>query len=133
MSFAAPTRLSYMNVLVIGGPIDPADIPALCQRAEALLEGSDADLVFCDVGAVEDPDAAAVDALARLQLTAKRLGREVRLFHAGSELQELLALMGLDDVVPLCEELGVEPRGQAEEREHPLRVEEETDPGDLSA
>ena len=66
--------------------------------------------IVCDVGALA-PDAAAVDALARLQLNAKRRGLEIRLRHASSELQELLAFLGLDDV------LRVEAGGQAEERE----------------
>lgn len=74
-------------------------------------------IVF-DVGALA-PDAVAVDALARLQLTARRLGLEIRLRHASSELQELLAFVGLRDV------LRVEAGGQAEEREQRVGVEEE--------
>ena len=49
----------------------------------------------CDVGGPRLPDAATVDALARLQLAARRLGLEIRLRHASSELQELLAFVGL--------------------------------------
>jgi hypothetical protein len=37
----------------------------------------------------------------------------------------------LHDVVPLCAELPLEASRQAEEREQPRGVEEETDPGDL--
>jgi hypothetical protein len=85
----------------------------------------------CDVGAVFDPNLVTVDALARLQLTARRLGHRVRLRHASRELQELLALVGLRDVVPLCAGLPLEPRGQPEEREQSRGVEEEADPGDL--
>jgi ABC-type transporter Mla MlaB component len=118
-------------VLVFSGPIGRADIPVLCERASGLLAAGDADEVVCDVRAVVDPDAVAVDALARLQLTARRLGLEVRVRHACSELQSLLSLTGLDDVVPLCPQLPLEPRGQAEEREQPRGVEEETDSGDL--
>ena len=73
---------------------------------------------MCDVGALA-PDVTTVDALARLQLTAQRRGRELRLEGATRELAELLAFLGLDDVLP------VEPRGQAEEREEGLGVEEE--------
>ena len=118
-------------VLDIGGPIDRADIPGLCERVRVLVEASDAVVVVCDVGALTDPDAVAVDALARLQLTARRLGRPIRLRHACGELQELLALMGLSDVVPLCGgPLPFEPRGQAEQREQARGVEEEADPAD---
>ena len=54
--------------------------------------------IVCDVRALA-PDAVAVDALARLQLAARRLGLELRLRHASSELQELLAFVGLRDVL----------------------------------
>jgi ABC-type transporter Mla MlaB component len=119
-----------MNVLVIGGNIVPADIPAFCRRAYALLEDCDRHVVICDVGAVVNPDAVVVDALARLQLIAKRLGGRITLLHAGSELQQLLCLMGLADVLPVCEELGIEASGQTKEGEHPPRIEEEADPSD---
>jgi hypothetical protein len=66
--------------------------------------------IVCDVGALA-PDAATVDALARLQLTTKRLGYEIRLRNASVDLQDLLDFVGLRDV--LCVEAG----GQAEERE----------------
>jgi ABC-type transporter Mla MlaB component len=88
-------------VFVISGGIARADVPELCERARVLLERSGAELVICDVGTLADPDAGTVDALARLQLTARLLGRRVRLRHASVELQELLDFMGLGDVVPL--------------------------------
>ncbi len=116
--------------LVLSGPIAPADIAALCDHAGALLEGSDADLVVCDVGALVDPDAVTVDALARLQLTALRGGRRVRLRHACDELRELLALSGLAEVLRLGPASGLETRGQPEQWEQALGVEEEADPGD---
>jgi ABC-type transporter Mla MlaB component len=121
---------STAKVLVLSGPIARSDIPALCERAGILLERCDADLVICDVAALVDPDAAAVDALARLQLIARRLGRRVWFRHACGELQELLALMGLTEVLPCGPESGLEPGGKAEEREQVGRVEEEGDPGD---
>lgn len=119
-------------VLVLSGPIDRADIPALCDRARAVLQRSCADLVLCNVEALVDPDAVTIDVLARLQLTARRLGRRVRLHHACRELQELLGLMGLSEVLPLAAS-GLEPRGQAEEREQAFGVQEEADPGDPTA
>ena len=74
--------------------------------------------IVCDVGDLA-PDVVLVDTLARLQLAARRLGLEIRLRRASNELQELLAFVGLRDV------LRVETRGQAEEREERGRVEEE--------
>jgi len=89
-------------VRVLRGPIACADVPGICERLRVSLEGSDADLVVCDVGALAGPDVVTVDALARLQLTARRLGHRLRLRHASSELEELLALVGLSDVLPQC-------------------------------
>ncbi len=53
---------------------------------------------MCGVDGVA-ADAVTVDALARLQLAASRHGCEVRVRGASRELLELLALMGLSDVV----------------------------------
>jgi anti-anti-sigma regulatory factor len=66
--------------------------------------------IVCDVGALA-PDAAVVDALARLQLSARRLGYEICLRDASDDLQDLLDFIGLSEV------LRVEPGGQAEQRE----------------
>jgi hypothetical protein len=74
--------------------------------------------IVCDVGAVA-ADVLAVDLLARLQLNARRFGVELRLRNASPELQELLALLGLREI------LGVEAGRQPEEREQHGRVEEE--------
>jgi ABC-type transporter Mla MlaB component len=65
----------------------------------ALADLAGAKVVFCDVRDA-DPDAATVDALARLQLTARRQGCEVRLRRASDELRELLGFMGLAEVLP---------------------------------
>lgn len=67
---------------------------------------------------------ATVDALARLQLAARRRGLELRLCSPQRELRELIELAGLTAV------LGVEPRREAEEREERLGVEEEGELGD---
>lgn len=85
--------------LVISGPIAPTDLPGLCSRVCALLEGSPAAFVLCDVSGVM-ADAVAVDALARLQLAAHRRGCQVRLRGSSDELRELVAFMGLRDVLP---------------------------------
>jgi ABC-type transporter Mla MlaB component len=85
--------------LVLRGPIAPQDIPALCRRACALLERSDAELVVCDVEYLVEPDAVTVEALARVRLTVRRLRGRVRLHHLCRELRELLAFMGLADIL----------------------------------
>jgi ABC-type transporter Mla MlaB component len=82
----------------IWGPIARDDLPGLTDRVCALLRGSGAATALCDVTGVE-PDAVTVDALARLQLAAGRLGCTVRLRNASPGLCELVALMGLCDVL----------------------------------
>jgi ABC-type transporter Mla MlaB component len=115
MAAPASTTISF----AVYGPIARADLPGLCDRVCALLGSSRPSFALCDVQGVQ-PDAVTVDALARLQLAARRAGCQVRLRNASEELQELVSFMGLEDVV-LC----VEPGGEPEEREQRLRVEEE--------
>ena len=57
-------------------------------------------LIPCDVRDVP-ADLTAVDALARLQLEVMRCGAEVRLQHASPALVALIALAGLDGVLPV--------------------------------
>ena len=83
----------------IRGPIARDDLPGLCDRVCALLASHPPGIVLCDVAGVE-PDAVTVDALARLQLAARRRGCEVRLRGASPTLRELLRFMGLPDVLP---------------------------------
>ncbi len=86
-------------VFAIRGPLMRADLPGLCDRVCALLATSGVGVAFCDVRAI-DADAVALDALARLQLAARQHGCQVRLRHPSDELRELLAFIGLRDVVP---------------------------------
>jgi ABC-type transporter Mla MlaB component len=95
MSMPAPTTLT----LAVWGPITRDDLPGLCNRVCALLTSSGAGVAFCDVRGVE-PDAVTVDALARLQLAARRTDCQVRLRNASQELLELVSFMGLTDVLP---------------------------------
>jgi ABC-type transporter Mla MlaB component len=111
-----------MTVLVIREPIALGDV---AERLRELLLRGDAAEVVCDVGGLTRIDASTVDALARLQLTARRLGRRVRLQNAPPRLQELIAFFGLSDAVPL-----VEPVGEPEQREHARGVEERVEPDD---
>jgi ABC-type transporter Mla MlaB component len=109
--------------IALTGRIGPDDADALsdcvCARVAAGERGS----LACDVAAIENPDMGTVDALARMALTARRLGRHVELRRARPDLRELLELAGLG-------RLAVEVRRKAEEREEPGGVEEEDDPAD---
>jgi hypothetical protein len=81
-------------VWVLRGPVARTDIADLCTYLASL----DAALVHCDVAAVE-PDLVLVEALARLQLTARRLGRRVRVVGAGPHLRNLLHVTGLTGIL----------------------------------
>jgi hypothetical protein len=56
-------------------------------------------VTICDVGGLA-ADAVTVDALARLQLAARRRGFRLFLCHASAELFDLVAFMGLAGVLP---------------------------------
>ena len=94
MALDAPRTLE----LAVQGPIGRSDLPGLARRVCALLEASTADVAVCDVRDVE-PDAVTVDALARLQLVARRQRCRVILRNASEELVDLVAFMGLEDVL----------------------------------
>jgi ABC-type transporter Mla MlaB component len=74
--------------------------------------------IAVDLTAIERPDAVLVDAIARLELAARRAGRTVCVHNAPRGLQELVDFMGLGELLRL------EPRRQPEEREQRLGVEE---------
>ena len=97
----------------IEGPIAREDLPGLSDRVCKVLQASDAEIAICDVSGVQ-VDAVTVDALARLQLAARRHGCRIRL--CGSASPELLALvefMGLTDVLPCGERASPETREAA--------------------
>jgi hypothetical protein len=84
--------------IVIRGPIAPADLNGICERVCARLSERRVELVLCDVCEAE-PDAVTVDALARLELAARRYGCRVRLRSASVDLRKLVSFMGLADVL----------------------------------
>jgi hypothetical protein len=116
--------------------------------------------ITLDVSALP-PDVVTIDALARLELAARRGGLRFRLHDASDQLRDLIAFVGLSDVLGTCaadgeridrsvqtdarakpvrpdagiasDALGVEPRRQAEEREQGVGVEEERELGDPAA
>ncbi len=122
MPSARPTTVAF----AVAGPIARADVPALCGDVAALLEATGADVALCDVAALP-ADGAAVDALARIQLAARRMGRRLEVRGAADDLLDLLAFVGVAGA------LGIEPWRQPEEREERLGVEEEGELGDPPA
>jgi hypothetical protein len=99
------------------------------------------------------PDVLTVDGLARIQLSARRHGRRLRLWRASDELRELIELVGLGDALGVSvataervdrsvqtdaraepgrpeagiasDALGVEPRREPEQRKQRVGVEKE--------
>ena len=102
-----------------------ADVVAACARLRALAAGEGIERVACDVGELA-AELAAVDALARLALVARRLGCPLRVRRASPQLRDLVELCGL------TERLGVEGERQPEEREQPLGVQKRVDPGNAA-
>ncbi|QIQ03019.1 STAS domain-containing protein [Streptomyces liangshanensis] len=86
-------------VLVVSGRLGAGDVSRLCDELVARLRGGGVTEVVCDVRGLERPNLAAVDALARLRLTARRRAVRLRVAGAGRELLLLLDLVGLADLV----------------------------------
>jgi anti-anti-sigma factor len=130
MSFVKPRSLMGMEaphpalVITLQGDLDRSAVPALCDHIELCLRGSEG-VVVCDVGALSAADMAAVGALARLRLAAKRRGHGFRLRNASADLRRLLVLTGLYEALPVGGISGVETIGQTEEWEQPFGIQEE--------
>lgn len=128
MSSARPPGLQIVDamtpaVLVLTGPVTRDEVAGLCDDVRALLETTGAGVVVCDVAGLGPPGLGTVDLLARLQLTARRAGGRIRLREPGPALHALLDLVGLPFE-------SVEMEGEPEQREPPLGVEEEVEPGE---
>jgi hypothetical protein len=103
--------------------VSRGDVAAACERLSALAAG-DVTAVTCDVSALH-AELAAIDALARLGLIARRLGCPLRVRRASPQLRELVAFCGLGDA------LGVGwDRRQPEQGEQAVGVQERVEPGD---
>ncbi|MFJ8107022.1 STAS domain-containing protein [Streptomyces sp. NPDC096132] len=109
-------------VLALAGPVTREQVAGLADAVRALLETDGTGVVVCDVAGLGPPGLAAVDLLARLQLAARRAGGRIRLRAPDPALRALLRLVGLP----------VEVEGEAEEREPPLGVEVEVEPGEAA-
>jgi ABC-type transporter Mla MlaB component len=84
-------------------------------------------VVDCDVSHVRRADLAAVNALARAAVNARRCGARLRVVNASQDLQQLITFAGLADVL-----LG-RIEGKVEEREEAIGVEERVEPDDASS
>ncbi|MGC0418837.1 STAS domain-containing protein [Embleya sp. AB8] len=124
-------------VLAVYAPLARTDVAGLCGRLLGLLREHSVDPFPCDVSALTPPDLAVIEALARLQLSARGVGRRIRLRGAGAELRDLLTLTGLDGILPAGpgratpgDALHVECRREVEQREEVQDVQERVDADD---
>jgi ABC-type transporter Mla MlaB component len=84
-------------VFRIHGPLRRADLPGLYGRACAQFRRASGQALEVEMEGIA-ADAVAVDALARLELAARRHGCRVTLRGAGPELKELIELVGLREL-----------------------------------
>ena len=104
------THRPRVGVVSLGAATQRPDVALLCDQVQGWLGTAGPRVVICDVNAVARPDIGTVDALARMQLTARRNGGELRLRAPSRMLLQLLGLVGLRDVLPLHPGVFVEPR-----------------------
>jgi ABC-type transporter Mla MlaB component len=88
---------------MVAGRIDDSAVGSWCTRLRSMIEQSRADLVACDLSAMRGCDLVAIDVLARLGLTARRLGCALELWGASDALVELIAFVGLEQCLPVRE------------------------------
>jgi hypothetical protein len=85
------------TVVVVGGPTSSAELRLLCACAPRLLRPGG--LVACDLSGLHTPDLAAVDALGRLRLSARRIGARLQIGPVSAELAGLLGWIGLGETL----------------------------------
>jgi hypothetical protein len=87
---------------IIRWPVGHEDLPGIAARLVRELRGRAPGLLVCNLAAAPAAgtiDAVAVDAVARLALTARRCRWTVRLDSVPAELAGLIAMMGLTSVL----------------------------------
>jgi STAS domain-containing protein len=108
--------------------VSRGDVTAACERLHALAGPGDLGEITCDVSALA-AEVAAVEALARLALVARRLGCPLKVRRASPELRDLVEFCGLSAALGV----GGRDRRQPEQREQAVDVEERVDPDDPPA
>ncbi|MFM9448264.1 STAS domain-containing protein [Streptomyces acidiscabies] len=101
-----------LPVVMLRGPFTPGEV-------KGLMEAAGAGVLVVDVAGLGPPKLAHVDAIARLQLAAKRAGGRIRLRSPDPAFTALLRLVGLV----------LEVEGEAEEGEPAGGVEVEVEAG----
>jgi len=100
MAAASPRTIT----VALGGEPDREALLAAGTRIAGLVVDGGAELALCDVARLR-ADACGVEVLGLLQLAARRGGWQLRLLNPSGELVDLIAFMGLADVLPAAVEL----------------------------
>jgi hypothetical protein len=75
-------------------PLSRSDLSGLCERLERLLRFEDAQVVQCEIGALE-PNIVALEAIVRVKLVASRHNRQLSVSQIPHRLRLLIHLTGL--------------------------------------
>jgi hypothetical protein len=87
-----------LDVRVDGLLAAPA-VPRLCEQLVILVDCAGVGRLSVDLGQLDEPDLATIDALARLALVARRRSAQVTVRTTNGALEELLGLAGLGVLV----------------------------------
>lgn len=87
-------------VLVLSGELTPVDRVRLLVALRCLAREQRDASMLCDVAGLRNVDLGTVEVLARLQLSARRLGCPLTLRGTNPQLHALIELVGLADQLP---------------------------------
>ena len=87
-------------IFTAGASIDRSDIPIICRSVRSSIELTSAQWVAFDMAALAHTDVVVVEALARLHMTLRRAGCDLRLRNVRPHLKDLVRFVGIEDVLP---------------------------------
>ncbi|HET9346003.1 MAG TPA: STAS domain-containing protein [Candidatus Limnocylindrales bacterium] len=85
--------------LSVAGRLGPDRVAELCTRLRFAADAHPHEPLHLGTERIDDPDIGTVEALARVALEARRLGRRLDLDGAPPDLRELIAFAGFADVL----------------------------------
>jgi ABC-type transporter Mla MlaB component len=94
----SPARMGPPS-LSVGGRLGPDRVTELCAGVRSAVERCPDDPLHCNIERLDAADMASLDALARMALAARRLGRGLELDGAPADLRTLIAFAGLAAVL----------------------------------
>lgn len=94
-----PTAQPCSLQIRVDGVLTTPAVARLCEQLVVLVHCAGVGRLEVDLGRLDTPDLATVDALARLALVARRHDARVGVRTTNGELERLLALAGLDTLL----------------------------------